>query len=139
MKGIQRYLIKIGRPDITVGFRNLLALVRNSQSHFGQELRVGLEDVVGVGLDVLLQEERTHVRRRLKRLSLQEVPANLDARLLHLFALPVVQQVVEQVERVAGGARLEESRGRGARREVRAARFGRIRFGARSGFALPRF
>ena len=116
-------LIKIGRPDITVGFRNLFALVRNPERHLGQQLRVGLEDVVSVRLDVLLQEERTHVRRRLERLSLQEVPADLDARLLHLLALPIVEQVVEQVERVASGAGLEKSRGRGTSREIRAARF----------------
>ena len=74
---IKKYLIKICRSDITVCFCNLLALIRNPECHFCQELRVGLEDVVGVGLHVLLQEEGAHVWRWLQRLGLKKVATNL--------------------------------------------------------------
>ena len=57
------YLIKISRSHIAVRFGYLLALIRYPECHFCQELRVGLEDVVSVGLDVLLQEEGAHVWR----------------------------------------------------------------------------
>ncbi len=81
------------------------------ERHLSQELRVRLEDVVGMRLDVLLQEERAHVRRGMKRLILEEIPSDFKAGLLHLFVLPVVEEVVQEVQRVTGGAGFEQGVG----------------------------
>ena len=48
-------------------------LQRDAQSDFGDELHVLLEDVVRVRLDVLLEEEGTHVGHGRRRLRFEQV------------------------------------------------------------------
>ena len=112
------HLFKFSRTNIRVGLSHLLALVRDPQCHLGQELWVRLEDVVDVSFDILLQEERAHVRRRMKRLIFQKISTNFDAGFFNFLVLPVAQKVVQQVQRVSDASGLQESIGCGSCRKI---------------------
>jgi len=96
---------------------------------------------VGVALDVLLQEEWAHIRRRLKRLSLEKISSDFDAGLFNLFRLPVVQKIVKQMKTETNRAGLEECRSRGSCCKVRTVRLraGVCLGGTARAFSLPRF